>query len=131
MPAKVQQEQEELPRRGNDNQVFNNEPERDPEPEPVPQDVQDRLNEWLHQNVRIPAQQQWQEQLPAPPAQQPQGARMRVRLAYAVFSGRRYHRQGCGSLMAARRIAEYTIEVHRRLNYRPCLVCEPPQLPDF
>ena len=47
VPAKeeVQQQQEELPRRGNDNHFFNNEPEGDPEPGPVPQDVQDRLNE--------------------------------------------------------------------------------------
>ena len=119
------QAEKQEPRRGNDNQVFNNEPERDPDPGPVPQDVQDRLNEWLHQNVRIPAQQQRQEQPPGPQVQQPQGVRVRVRLEYAVISGRRYHRQGCGSLMAARRIAEYTMEVHRRLNYRPCLVCDP------
>ena len=82
MPAQeeeeVQQVHEELPRRGNDNQVFNNEPERDPEPGPVPQDVQDRLNGWLHQNVRIPAQRQRQEQPPAPPVQQPQGVRKDV-----------------------------------------------------
>ena len=124
------QENEQLPRRGNDHQVVNNEPEGDPDPGPVPQEVQDRLNEWLHQNVRIPAQQQRQEQPPAPPVQQPQRVRIRIRLEYAVISGRRYHRQGCGSLMAARRVAEYTLEVHRRLNYRPCLVCDPPQLPD-
>ena len=128
--AEQAQVDEQEPRRGNDNQGVNNEPERDPDPGPVPQDVQDRLNEWLHQNVRIPAQQQRQEQPPVPQVQQPQGVRMRVRLEYAVISGRRYHRQGCGSLMAARRIAEYTMEVHRRLNYRPCLVCDPPQLPD-
>ena len=124
------QEDEQLPRRGNDHQVVNNEPEGDPDPGPVPQDVQDRLNEWLHQNVRIPAQQQRQEQPPVPPVHQPQGVRMRVRLEYAVISGRRYHRQGCGSLMAAKRVAEYTMELHQRLNYRPCLVCDPPQLPD-
>ena len=61
------QVEEQEPDGSNYNQVVNNEPERK-----VLQDVQDRLNEWLHQNVRI-AQQQRQEQPLVPPIQQPEG----------------------------------------------------------
>ena len=110
VPAQPEvQEREELPMRGNINANVNNEPERDPEPGPVPQPA-------------VPV-------LPPPPApvQQPQGVRLRGRLECAVTSGRRYHGQGCGSLDIARRIA---MDVRRRLRYRPCLVCNPPQLPD-
>ena len=105
-PAEVQ-EQEDLPMQGNVNFVVTNEPEGDPEPGPAPQQA-------------APVQP------PPVPVQQPQGVRLRVRLEYAVVSGR----QGCMSLNVARRIAEYTMDVHRRLRYRRCQNCNPTLLPD-
>ncbi len=64
-PQRAQPELGEQPRRGYDQ----NEPERDPDQ--VPPEVQERVFQWMHENIRVPAEQRQRErQLQAGPVPQ-------------------------------------------------------------